>query len=100
MMRRPPDLRRQFVTRRSEGLYGCGKQQRLADRRDLRLQTLLARLRPERREVRRDHVAGDDVGSRALERADMGGEVVRQRLKAARVEEPEAVLAQLGRQGF
>ena len=63
-MRRPPDFRGEAIATLAERIDHRGEQQRLADGDDLRLEALLRRLRPEGGEVRRDHVAGDDLGAR------------------------------------
>ena len=87
MVRRPPDFGGQAVAARAQRLDRRGKQQRLADGDDLRLEALLRRLRPERGEVRRDHHAGDDLDARRLEGRDLRGEVVVHLLIAAGIDQ-------------
>ena len=62
------------------------EQQRLADGHDLGMEALLRRLRPERREIGRDHVADDDLGAGALERRNLRGEIVVHHLIAAGID--------------
>src|SRR3954470_2741514 len=90
MVWRPPDLGREAVAACAERVDDGGEQQRLADGDDLRPEALLRRLRPEGREVGRDHVAGDDLGARGLERGNLRSEVVVDRLIATRIDQPIA----------
>src|SRR3984893_15929448 len=87
MVRRPPHFRRKVVAVLAERLDRDREQDRLSDRGDLRLETLLQRLLPECREVGRQHYAGDDLGVGVLERADLRREVVGEILVAAGVGE-------------
>src|SRR5262245_3707601 len=80
---RPPDLAGQPIAARAQRFDNRRKQQGFADGDDLRLESLLRGLRPECREIRWDHVAGDDLGSRRLERGNLRGEVVIHELIAA-----------------
>src|SRR5213075_3181076 len=50
-------------------------------------ETLLRRLRPERREVGWNHVAGDDFAACALECGNLRGEIAIHRLIAARIDQ-------------
>ena len=79
--------RREAVAAVAERLDHRREQQRLADGDDLRLEALLRGLAPEGGEIRRDHVAGDDLAAGCLEGADLSGEIVVQRLIAARIDQ-------------
>src|SRR5260370_42689280 len=98
MVRRPPNFRRKVVAVLAERLDRDREQDRLSDRGDLRLETLLQRLLPECREVGRQHDAGDDLGGGALERADLRRKVVGQILVAAGVGELVTGLLQYRRE--
>src|SRR4051812_28424089 len=98
MVRRPPDLAAEAIAARAERFDDGGEEQRLADGDDLRLETLLRTLRPEGREVGRDHVAGDDLRAGLLEGGDLRGEIIGERLVAARIDELEAGLLQRWRE--
>ena len=63
------------------------EEQRLAHRRRLGPEALLRRLGPECGEVRRQHDAGDDLGTVILELGDLGREIVRQVLVTARIDQ-------------
>jgi hypothetical protein len=97
-MRRPPEFTRQSIPTRAQGADHRRKQQRFADGDDLRLKTLLRGLRPEGREVRRDHVACDDLAIRRLEGGNLRGEVVVHHLVAAGIVQPVTGLRERGRQ--
>ena len=86
----PPDFRAQPVAPIAQRRHRRGEQQRLADGHDFRLEALLRRLRPEGREVGRDHHTGHDLDIGLLERRDLGAEVGRKRLIAAGIEQVEA----------
>src|SRR4029077_3234695 len=79
--RRPPHLRRKVIGGLPDGLNRRGEQQGLGDCTDFWSQSLLPRLRPEGREVRRNHIAGDNLNTRFLKGADLSREIVGQRLK-------------------
>ena len=98
MGRRPPDFGGESVAARAERVDDRREQQRLADGNDLGAEALLRRLRPEGREVGRDHVAGDDLGIDRLERRDLRREVVVHQLIAAGIGEPVAGLCKRRRQ--
>src|SRR5208283_4876760 len=85
-MRRPPDLCRKIVGCFADGFNRRWKEQRLRDCADLRPQSLLARLRPEGCEIRRDHVPGDDLRASILKCADLSRKVVRKRLEVRRMD--------------
>src|SRR5919106_2687635 len=63
VLRRPPDLGRHAVAELAERLDRAGEQQRLAHAGHLGAKALLGGLLPERRPVRRDRHAGDDLDS-------------------------------------
>src|SRR6516165_10148991 len=94
IIRRPPDFAGQAVAARPQRIYHRWEQQRLADRHYFWMEILLRSLRPESREVRRDHVPGDDLGAGFLEPRDLGGEVIIHHLIAARINQPVAGLRQ------
>src|ERR1700758_4799122 len=62
------------------------------------MEILLCRLRPEGREIRRDHIAGDDRYACLFESRDLRGEVVVHDLIAARINEPVAGFRECRRQ--
>jgi superfamily II DNA/RNA helicase len=68
----------------AERFHRSREEQRLADRHDLRVEALLCRLAPERREIRRNENARHDLHVGRLERGDLGGEIIREELEAAR----------------
>ena len=78
----------------AQRLDGDRKEDRLADRSDLRLEALLQCLFPERREIRRQHHTGDDLAIGRLERTDLGGEIVGEILVAAGIGELVTALLQ------
>ena len=98
MMRRPPDFAGEPVAAFAQRVDDGGEQQRLADGDDLRLEALLRRLRPEGREVGRDHVAGDDLRAGRLERRNLRGEIVVHELIAAGIDELEPALGKRRRE--
>src|SRR5262245_39733747 len=94
MVRRPPDLRGQVMPILAERLDGDWKEDRLADRRDFWLETLLQGLLPERREVRRQHHTGDDLATGCLECTDLGRKIVGEVLIATGIGKLVATLLQ------
>src|SRR4029079_2030680 len=98
MVWRPPDLAAQPIAAFAQRLDDRREQQRLANGDDLRPEALLCRLRPERREVRRDHVAGDNVRAGRLECRDLRREVAVHELIASGVAQLVTGLCQCGRQ--
>src|SRR6187401_3649241 len=96
MVRRPPDLAAEAIAALAQRLDDRREQQRLSDGDYLRLEALLRRLRPERREIRRDHVAGDDVRAGRLERRNLRREVAVHELVAAGIVQLVAGLCQCG----
>ena len=90
MGRAPPDLRGQTVAQVAQCFDRAGEQQRLAQRDDLRLEALLARLGQKGLGIGRDDDAGDDLDAILLEGSDLGTEVLRAILKTAGVDEREA----------
>src|SRR6185437_2922323 len=97
MMRRPPDLAAQPIAALAQRLDHRWEQERLADRDDLRPETLLRGLRPERREIRWNHVAGDDFRAGCLECRDLRREVAVHELIAAWIVQLVAGLCEGGR---
>src|SRR5881296_921056 len=97
VLRRPPDLSGHAVTQVAQCLDRARKEQRLADGGDLRTEALLSGLLPERRPVRRDRHAGDDLDLFPLEGRDLRGEVVGEVRIAPGVDDLVAGLGQRGR---
>src|SRR6185503_6080524 len=98
MVRRPPDLAAETITALTQRLDNRREQQRLSDGDDLRPEALLCGLRPEGREIRRDHVAGDNVRAGRLECRDLRREVAVHELIASGVVQLVTGLCQCGRQ--
>ena len=94
MPRRPPHFGRQVVRCIAQRLDGHRKQNRLAHAADFRAEALLARLRPERGEIGRNHHTGDDLGLGFLEAANLRRKIVRQVLVAARIDQLVALRGQ------
>src|SRR5262245_6522513 len=95
---RPPDLAGQPIAARAKRLDDRGEKQGFADGDNLRLESLLRGLRPECREIRWDHVAGDDLGPRRLESGNLRREVVIHELIAAGIVQLVAGLRERRRQ--
>src|SRR2546422_5546182 len=82
MVRRPPHLGGEPLADGAEGLDRAWKEQRLADGHRLRPEALLARLGPKGREVGRNQHARHDLDLGVLERRDLRGEIVEERLRS------------------
>src|SRR5256886_7723018 len=94
MAGRPPHLGRNVVAALAERLNGCREQQSLGNGHHLRPEAFLARLIPERRKVRRNDHAGDDLRVRASKRGNLRAKIVGQILKTARVGQLKALLGE------
>src|SRR4029453_1190058 len=96
MLRRPPYLSGHAGAERAQRLHRAREEQGLAHAGDLGLEALLGGLLPERRPVRGDRHAGDDLDLGVLEGRDLRGEIVAQVRVAAGIDQRVAGLGQHG----